>query len=77
MANPITPSVSVTCSALSFQWPDGTSVFDACQGALVIAGHDLSFLGSVGITRWLLLGDELQETTAEEVRDLLEASEAG
>src|SRR3569833_2593143 len=28
MADPTTPSVSVTCSALSFQWPDGTPVFD-------------------------------------------------
>jgi ATPase subunit of ABC transporter with duplicated ATPase domains len=54
-----------------------TSALDSYQGALLIAGHDLPFLESVGITRWLLIGDELQETTAEEVRDLLEASEAG
>jgi hypothetical protein len=34
----------------------------------VIASHDLPFLESVGITRWLLLdGGELRETSAEEV----------
>ncbi|WP_248965115.1 ABC-F family ATP-binding cassette domain-containing protein [Sphaerisporangium perillae] len=53
-----------------------TSALDSYQGALIIAGHDLSFLESAGITRWLLLAEELRETTAEEVRDLL-ASEAG
>lgn len=46
-------------------------------GALLIASHDLAFLESAGITRWLLLGEEIQETSAEEVRDLLEAPEAG
>jgi ATPase subunit of ABC transporter with duplicated ATPase domains len=51
-----------------------TSALDSYQGALLIAGHDLPFLESVGITRWLLLAEELQETTAEEVRDLFEAS---
>ncbi|GAA3740215.1 ATPase subunit of ABC transporter with duplicated ATPase domains [Spinactinospora alkalitolerans] len=54
-----------------------TSALDSYRGALLIAGHDLAFLESVGITRRLLLAEELQETTAEEVRDLLEASEAG
>jgi ATPase subunit of ABC transporter with duplicated ATPase domains len=53
------------------------SALDSYQGALLIAGHDLAFLASVGITRWLLVAEELQETTAEEVRDLLEASEPG
>jgi ATPase subunit of ABC transporter with duplicated ATPase domains len=53
-----------------------TSALDSYQGALLIAGHDLPFLESVGITRWLLLAEELQETTAEEVRDLLQAPEA-
>ncbi|GLW08075.1 ABC transporter [Microtetraspora sp. NBRC 13810] len=47
---------------------------DSYRGALLIAGHDLPFLESAGITRWLLLGEELRETTADEVRDLLEAS---
>ncbi|MET7365484.1 ATP-binding cassette domain-containing protein [Streptomyces sp. NPDC005566] len=50
---------------------------DAYEGALVIAGHDLPFLESVGITRWLLVGEELQEMTAEEVRDLLAAPGTG
>jgi ATPase subunit of ABC transporter with duplicated ATPase domains len=54
-----------------------TSALDSYQGTLLIASHDLPFLESAGITRWLLLAEELQETTAEEVRDLLEASEAG
>jgi len=53
-----------------------TSALDAYQGALLIASHDLSFLESVGITRWLLVADELQETTADEVRDMLALSEA-
>ncbi|MFG2894054.1 ABC-F family ATP-binding cassette domain-containing protein [Streptomyces sp. NPDC048248] len=52
-----------------------TSALDSYQGALVIAGHDLPFLASVGITRWLLVGEELQETGEDEVRALLEAAE--
>ena len=32
--------------------------------------HDLRFLEAIGITRWLLLDEELQETTAEEVREM-------
>ncbi len=50
-----------------------TSALEAYEGALVIAGHDLAFLESVGVTRWLLVGEELTEATAEEVRELLEA----
>ncbi|WTK45651.1 ATP-binding cassette domain-containing protein [Streptomyces sp. NBC_01520] len=50
---------------------------DAYEGALMIAGHDLAFLESVGITRWLLVGEELRETTAEEVRELLDAPDPG
>ncbi|TDQ54475.1 ATP-binding cassette domain-containing protein [Actinorugispora endophytica] len=53
------------------------SALDSYRGALLIAGHDLAFLESVGVTRWLFLGEELRETTAEEVRDLLDGSEAG
>ncbi|TSB20398.1 ATP-binding cassette domain-containing protein [Streptomyces benahoarensis] len=52
-----------------------TAALASYQGALVIAGHDLPFLESVGITRWLLVGETLEETTAEEVRALLEAPE--
>ncbi|MFC9178783.1 ABC-F family ATP-binding cassette domain-containing protein [Streptomyces sp. NPDC057107] len=47
-----------------------TSALESYEGALVIAGHDLSFLESVGITRWILLDEELRETGAEEVREL-------
>ncbi|WP_017543312.1 ABC-F family ATP-binding cassette domain-containing protein [Nocardiopsis prasina] len=47
-----------------------TSALEAYQGALVVASHDLRFLESIGITRWLLLDEELRETTAEEVREL-------
>ncbi|MBL1097347.1 ABC-F family ATP-binding cassette domain-containing protein [Streptomyces coffeae] len=50
-----------------------TSALDSYRGALLIASHDLPFLESVGITRWLLLGEELQDTTAEEVGELLAA----
>ncbi|MCX4791283.1 ATP-binding cassette domain-containing protein [Streptomyces sp. NBC_01221] len=52
------------------------SALRSYEGALLIAGHDLPFLESVGITRWLLLGEELQDTTAEEVRELLTTPEA-
>ncbi|MEU5951123.1 ABC-F family ATP-binding cassette domain-containing protein [Streptomyces sp. NPDC047525] len=50
-----------------------TGALESYEGALLIASHDLTFLESVGITRWVLVTDELQETTAEEVRDLLAA----
>ncbi|WP_435250689.1 ATP-binding cassette domain-containing protein [Streptomyces cucumeris] len=53
-----------------------TGALDSFQGALLIASHDLPFLRSVGITRWLLLGEELQETSAEEVEELLAAPDA-
>jgi len=44
-----------------------TSALESYEGALVIAAHDLPFLETVGITRWLLLDEELQETTPEEM----------
>ncbi|GGW78826.1 ABC transporter [Streptomyces lucensis JCM 4490] len=45
-----------------------TSALESYQGALFVASHDLPFLRSAGITRWLLLEDgELRETSAEEV----------
>ncbi|GLU48411.1 ATP-binding cassette domain-containing protein [Nocardiopsis ansamitocini] len=53
-----------------------TSALGSYEGALLIASHDLAFLESVGVTRWLLVAEELQETSAEEVRGLLEASGA-
>ncbi|MFE7511266.1 ABC-F family ATP-binding cassette domain-containing protein [Streptomyces sp. NPDC057540] len=45
-----------------------TAALDAYEGALIVASHDVAFLESLGITRWLLLDGELRETTAEEVR---------
>ncbi|MER5629543.1 ABC-F family ATP-binding cassette domain-containing protein [Streptomyces nitrosporeus] len=54
-----------------------TGALESYEGALVIAGHDLAFLESVGITRWLFVGEELTETTAEEVRELLASPAAG
>ncbi|MGH3378279.1 MAG: ATP-binding cassette domain-containing protein [Actinoallomurus sp.] len=50
-----------------------TSALESYEGALIIASHDLPFLESAGITRWLLLGEDLQETTAEELRAALGA----
>ncbi|MFD0339776.1 ABC-F family ATP-binding cassette domain-containing protein [Streptomyces sp. NPDC127117] len=53
-----------------------TGALDSYEGALLIASHDLAFLESVGITRWLLVGEELRETSAQEVAELLAAPEA-
>ncbi|MCX4850976.1 ABC-F family ATP-binding cassette domain-containing protein [Streptomyces sp. NBC_00893] len=53
-----------------------TGALDSYEGALLIASHDLAFLGSVGITRWLLVDEELRETSAEEVAGLLAAPES-
>ncbi|MET9800494.1 ABC-F family ATP-binding cassette domain-containing protein [Streptomyces sp. NPDC006368] len=44
-----------------------TEALDAYEGALIVASHDVPFLESIGITRWLLLDGELRPTTAEEV----------
>ncbi|MFG2998489.1 ABC-F family ATP-binding cassette domain-containing protein [Streptomyces sp. NPDC048340] len=46
-----------------------TDALDSYEGALVVASHDVPFLESIGITRWLLLDGELRPTTAEEVRE--------
>ncbi|MGW6026307.1 ABC-F family ATP-binding cassette domain-containing protein [Streptomyces sp. NPDC055099] len=54
-----------------------TGALESYEGALLIASHDLTFLESVGVTRWVLVGEELTETTAEEVRDLLAAPGQG
>ncbi|OKI71193.1 ABC-F family ATP-binding cassette domain-containing protein [Streptomyces sp. MJM1172] len=48
-----------------------TGALESYQGALIVASHDVPFLESIGITRWLLLDGELRPTTAEEVRDSL------
>ncbi|CAL2069518.1 MULTISPECIES: ABC-F family ATP-binding cassette domain-containing protein [Streptomyces] len=45
-----------------------TSALDSYEGALLVASHDLPFLESIGITRWLLMADgELREIAPEEV----------
>ncbi|WP_330333574.1 ATP-binding cassette domain-containing protein [Streptomyces sp. NBC_00536] len=46
-----------------------TDALDSYQGALIVASHDVPFLESIGITRWLLLDGELRPTTAQEVRE--------
>lgn len=47
-----------------------TTALESYEGALLVASHDLPFLESIGITRWLLMEDgELKETTAESLAD--------
>ena len=43
-----------------------TSALESYEGALIVASHDLPFLESIGITRWLLLDGELREVTPED-----------
>ncbi|GAA2284304.1 ABC transporter [Streptomyces ruber] len=43
-----------------------TTALGSYEGALIVSSHDMPFLGSIGITRWLLLEDgELREITKE------------
>ncbi|MFG3661714.1 ABC-F family ATP-binding cassette domain-containing protein [Streptomyces sp. NPDC047706] len=44
-----------------------TTALESYEGALIVASHDLPFLESIGITRWLLLDGGLRETTPEAV----------
>ncbi|WP_030855872.1 ABC-F family ATP-binding cassette domain-containing protein [Streptomyces sp. NRRL S-37] len=45
-----------------------TTALESYEGALIVASHDLPFLESVGITRWLLMEEgELKEITTEAV----------
>ncbi|WP_327406996.1 ATP-binding cassette domain-containing protein [Streptomyces sp. NBC_01288] len=46
-----------------------TSALESYEGTLIVASHDLAFLESIGITRWLLLDGELRTITPEEVED--------
>ncbi|MGW0640859.1 MULTISPECIES: ABC-F family ATP-binding cassette domain-containing protein [Streptomyces] len=46
-----------------------TEALEAYEGALIVASHDVPFLESIGITRWLRLDGELRDTTAEAVRE--------
>lgn len=50
-----------------------TGALESYEGALLVASHDVPFLESLGITRWLLLDGRagLRPTTAEEVRESL------
>ncbi|MFD1658231.1 ABC-F family ATP-binding cassette domain-containing protein [Streptomyces caeni] len=41
------------------------TALESYEGALIVAGHDLPFLESIGVTRWLLLEGGLRETTPE------------
>jgi ATPase subunit of ABC transporter with duplicated ATPase domains len=45
-----------------------TTALESYEGALIVASHDLPFLESIGITRWLLMEDgKLKEITPEAV----------
>ncbi|TQL18850.1 ABC-F family ATP-binding cassette domain-containing protein [Streptomyces sp. SLBN-134] len=45
-----------------------TTALESYEGALIVASHDLPFLESLGITRWLLMEEgELRETAQEAV----------
>lgn len=50
-----------------------TGALTSYEGALLVASHDLPFLESIGITRWLVLGEELHEVSEDEVAQMLEA----
>ncbi|MEV5972406.1 ATP-binding cassette domain-containing protein [Streptomyces sp. NPDC051921] len=54
-----------------------TAALEAYEGALIVASHDVPFLESLGITRWLRLDGGLRPTTAEAVRDGLGAPAPG
>ncbi|MEW2578545.1 ABC-F family ATP-binding cassette domain-containing protein [Streptomyces syringium] len=45
-----------------------TTALASYEGALIVASHDIRFLESIAVTRWLRLDGELRDTTAEEVR---------
>lgn len=48
------------------------AALESYQGALLVASHDVPFLESIGITRWLALdGGALRPASAEEVRESL------
>ncbi|WP_367046670.1 ATP-binding cassette domain-containing protein [Streptomyces sp. Je 1-332] len=44
------------------------SALESYEGALIVASHDVPFLESIGITRWLLLDGAIKEITTEGVR---------
>ena len=44
-----------------------TTALESYEGALIVASHDVPFLWSLGITRWLVLDGELRETAPEAI----------
>ncbi|EDY52942.1 hypothetical protein SSCG_05995 [Streptomyces clavuligerus] len=42
---------------------------EAYEGALIVAGHDMAFLESLGITRWLLLDGGLHDVGPAQARE--------
>lgn len=46
-----------------------TAALESYEGALIVASHDVPFLESIGITRWLLLDGELRDISADQVRE--------
>ncbi|MEU6372992.1 ABC-F family ATP-binding cassette domain-containing protein [Streptomyces sp. NPDC046909] len=44
-----------------------TTALESYEGALIVASHDVPFLESIGVTRWLLLDGELREITPDEI----------
>ncbi|MGP4052745.1 ABC-F family ATP-binding cassette domain-containing protein [Streptomyces sp. 2A115] len=44
-----------------------TTALESYEGALIVASHDVPFLESIGITRWLLMEGALKEITPEAV----------
>jgi ATPase subunit of ABC transporter with duplicated ATPase domains len=53
-----------------------TSALESYEGALVVASHDLPFLESIGITRWLLMeGGELKEIGRDDVGHVAQDSD--
>lgn len=43
------------------------TALESYEGALIVASHDVPFLESIGITRWLLMDGEMKEITTEAV----------
>ncbi|EPH40547.1 putative ATP-binding cassette sub-family F member 1 [Streptomyces aurantiacus JA 4570] len=39
------------------------TALESYEGALIVASHDLPFLESIGITRWLVLDGALKEVS--------------
>ncbi|WP_240137163.1 ABC-F family ATP-binding cassette domain-containing protein [Streptomyces sp. MUM 178J] len=45
-----------------------TAALESYEGALIVASHDVPFLESIGITRWLMLDGELRDASPDEVQ---------